>query len=276
MLAFGRTKMVRPGDILVIETEPEALASALSDLGLTLEEAVQKQDAALEASPEEEARPAADEKQNAPAGDNDAPAARASDEVTLMELAVLPDSGLIGRCARDIHLRTRFGINLLAVSRQGRRSIVRLRAMPIRGGDVLLMQGAPEALLDFAGVFGCVPLAERPLRLPDRGQAVMAVSMAAGVAGAALGLLPAAIAFTAGVLATMAFKVIPLRTVYDSIDWPVIVLLGALIPVANAISTTGAADVIANAMLNQLAGGHAVLALAILLVVTMTLSDFMN
>lgn len=277
MLAFGRTRVVRAGDILVIEAEPEGLASALSDLGLTLEEAVPSEEAVPEAVPEKAERPVAEGENEA--GSDEAPAARASqsDEVALMELAVLPDSGLIGRSATDIHLRTRFGINLLAVSRQGRQSITRLRTMPIRGGDVLLMQGAPEALLEFGGVFGCVPLAERPLRLPDQRQAVLAVSiMAAAVAGAALGLMPAAIAFTAGVLATMAFKVIPLRTVYSAIDWPVVVLLGALIPVADAMGTTGAADVVAHAMLNQLAGGHAVLALAILLVVTMTLSDFMN
>jgi di/tricarboxylate transporter len=277
MLAFGRTRVVRAGDILVIEAEPEGLASALSDLGLTLEEAVPSEEAVPEAVPEKAERPVAEGENEA--GSDEAPAARASqsDEVALMELAVLPDSGLIGRSATDIHLRTRFGINLLAVSRQGRQSITRLRTMPIRGGDVLLMQGAPEALLEFGGVFGCVPLAERPLRLPDQRQAVLAVSiMAAAVAGAALGLMPAAIAFTAGVLATMAFKVIPLRTVYNAIDWPVVVLLGALIPVADAMGTTGAADVVAHAMLNQLVGGHAVLALAILLVVTMTLSDFMN
>jgi di/tricarboxylate transporter len=74
----------------------------------------------------------------------------------------------------------------------------------------------------------------------------------------------------------MALKVIPPRTVYNAIDWPVVVLLGALIPVATAIETTGAAGLIAQAMLDQLAGGHTVLALVILLIATMTLSDFMN
>ena len=278
MLAFGRTRQVRSGDILVIEAEPEALAAALTELGLTLEEAVPKE-AEPEAEPEEGITRAEGSGAEQSDESTDTPAVRSnqSGEIVLMELAVLPDSGLIGRSATDINLRTRFGINLLAVSRQGRRSITRLRTMPIRGGDVLLMQGAPEALLDFAGAFGCVPLAERPLRLPDRRQAMMAVLiMAAAVGGAALGLLPAAISFVAGVLAAMALKVVPPRMVYSAIDWPVVVLLGALIPVAGAIESTGAADLIAQAMLDRLAGGHAVLALAILLVVTMTLSDFMN
>jgi di/tricarboxylate transporter len=138
MLAFGRTRVVRAGDILVIEAEPEALASALTELGLTLEEAVPKAAAEAEALPDAGASPA-EEEEAQPSESADVPAARPqSDEVVLMELAVLPDSGLIGRSATDINLRTRFGINLLAVSRQGRRSIARLRTMPIRGGDVLL------------------------------------------------------------------------------------------------------------------------------------------
>jgi di/tricarboxylate transporter len=277
LFAFGRTRQVRAGDILVIEAEPEGLAAALTDLGLTLEEAVPKE-AASDAGSDQQTEPVATEGAELHERAETRPSRAApSDEVVLMELAVLPDSGLIGRSATDIHLRTRFGINLLAVSRQGRRSIARLRRMPIQGGDVLLMQGAPEALLDFASAFGCVPLAERPLRLPDRRQGLTAAGiMAASVGGAALGLLPAAISFAGGVLAAMALKVIPPRMVYSAIDWPVVVLLGALIPVADAVGSTGAADVIARAMLDRLAGGHAIIALAILLVVTMTLSDFMN
>src|SRR5690606_12649252 len=122
---------------------------------------------------------------------------------------VRPDAGVVGRSATDIQLRSRFSINLLALSRQGRRSIRRLRSERIRAGDVLLMQGPPEAVMSFANEFGCVPLAERALRLPARRQAIIAtVIMGAAVAGAAFGLLPAAITFAAGVLASMAFRIV--------------------------------------------------------------------
>jgi di/tricarboxylate transporter len=100
--------------------------------------------------------------------------------------------------------------------------------------------------------------------------------MAAAVGGAAFGLLPAAISFAAGVLAAMALRVVPMRKVYDAIDWPVIVLLGSLIPVAGAMETTGAADLLARLLLDGIAGGTPVVALAMILIVTMTLSDFMN
>jgi di/tricarboxylate transporter len=266
----GPWRKLRAGDVLIIEADPKALASALSNLGLELEEAVRKE------RTDESATATSDE-----SGDDheeeEAEKATPSEELALIELAVLPNSTLVGRSATDIRMRARFGINLLAISRQGRQSVGRLRTMAVHAGDVLLTQGPPEAISEFAAQFSCVPLAERALRLPDKRQALIASAiMAAAIGGAAFGLVPAAIAFAAGVLAAMALRIVPPRTVYDAVDWPVIVLLGALIPVAGAMATTGAADLIARLLLEGVARGHAIVALALILIVTMTLSDFMN
>ena len=92
----------------------------------------------------------------------------------------------------------------------------------------------------------------------------------------ALGVMPVAISFAAAVLVYMALRIVPPRSVYQAIDWPVIVLLGALLPVADAMAQTGAADLLASVLLDWLAQGNAVIALILVLVVTMTLSDFMN
>lgn len=271
------SRTVRPGDILVIEAEAEAMSKALSSLGLELEEAKPAaRDDRAAAAAEGDSREAAEPQQAAGADDADEKPARA-DETVLMELAVLPRSALAGRSASDILLRTRYGINLLAVSRQGRRSLSRLRTLPIEAGDVLLVQGPPDVLADFAGEYGCVPLAERALRIPDRRMTLIASAiMLAAIAGAAFGLLPAAISFAAGVLASMALRTVPPRSVYAAVDWPVIVLLAALLPVAGAMQTTGTADLIARTLLDGVAQGHPVVALALILIVTMTLSDLMN
>lgn len=272
-------RKVLPGDILIVEADPKGLASVLSTLGLELEEAVQdKQNKADSGSREKEQDTKLANAEAEPNGETtESKSTSQSDEIVLMELAVLPDSDLVGRSATDIRLRTRFSVNLLAVSRQGRRSISRLRTLTLHAGDVLLMQGAPEAIAEFAAQFGCVPLAERTLRLPDKRQALIATAiMAVAVSGAAFGLVPAAIAFVAGVLAAMALRVVPPRTVYDAVDWPVIVLLGALIPVAGAMASTGTAEMIARLLFEVVAQGHAIVALAVILIVTMTLSDFMN
>ncbi|MEX1154984.1 SLC13 family permease [Parvibaculum sp.] len=274
---------VQAGDILVIEVEPEGLVSALSALGLKLEEDVRGDE---KTESEDEAPAATDdtptEGDDAHADENNAAVednrkAIQSDEVVLMELAVLPDSSFVGRSATGIRLRTRYDINLLAISRQGQRSMARLRTMMVQPGDVLLMQGRPETLNEFASQFGCVPLAERALRIPDPRQALTASGiMAAAVGGAAFGLVPAAVSFAGGVLASMVLRATSPRTIYNAVDWPVIVLLAALIPVAGAMATTGAAGLVARVLLDTLAQGHAVVALTLILIVTMTLSDFMN
>ncbi|WP_297744473.1 SLC13 family permease [Nitrosomonas sp.] len=279
---YGR--IIYAGDILILEAEAGTLPNALSNLGLELEEAKTKEieqtnngkqaEENLEAVVEikktdannEENEPAVPEKEDKP-----------SDEIVLMELAVLPASSLVGRSPSDILLRTRYGINLLALSRTGRRTLTRLRTVRFKAGDVLLLQGSPDAIAGFADNSGCVPLAERELRIPDKHKAIVSgIILVLAVGLAAFGLLPPAISFTLGVLASMIFHTIPLRSLYQVIDWPVIVLLAALIPVAGVMQTTGTADLIAKGMLTLMAQGNAIIALGLILIVTMTLSDLMN
>jgi len=264
-------RFVRTGDVLVIEAQAETLGEVLSKLGLKLEEAEN-----VKEKKETEDNTRTEKQANAEGSDEDKKSSP-SDEIVLSEFAVLPGSPLVGRSATDILLRTRYGINLLAVSRQGYRSISRLRSMALRAGDVLLMQGPLEVLSEFAGTSGCVPLAERFLRIPDKRKAFTAsIIMAAAITGAAFGLLPAAISFAAGALALMAFRTVSLRAVYEAVDWPVIVLLGALIPVAQAMESTGGAELVARLILKNVAQGQAIIALIVIMVITMTLSDVMN
>ena len=272
VIAPSSMRKIWPGDILIIEADPKALASALSTLDLKLEEAVAG-DADEEDSDAALPGPAA----GMPEPKDTSEKPRAPDEIVLREFAVLPSSALAGRSATNIRLRTTFGINLLAISRQGDRSMARLRTTPVQPGDVLLMQGTPESLSEFAAQYGCVPLAERMIRLPDRRRALLSVGiMALAIAGAAFGLVPAAIAFAAGALAYAALNLVPPRQIYQAVDWPVVVLLGCLIPVAGAMATTGTASLVAGALMDGIARGNATLALALILIVTMTLSDFMN
>jgi len=274
------SREVRAGDILLIRAEPEALTATLSELGLRLEEDVSSDDQPHTPDvPDEdiEDAEAADENLLGDPTPQAKGAALQSEEVTLGEYVVRPRARLAGSSATDLGLRTRHGINLLAISRQGERPAGRLRRMALHEGDVLLMQGRPDALGDFAQDYGLIPLAERDLRLPNpRHAAATGGIMALAVAGAAFGLVPAAVSFAAGVLAVVAFGLLPLRRLYDAVDWPVVVLLAALLPVADAMATTGAADVVASALLAPVQALGPAAALALIVIVTMTLSDFMN
>jgi di/tricarboxylate transporter len=272
-------RLLKEGDILVIEVEPESLATALSSLGLKLEEDLPAEaehgifDDEVEAAQVEKQT-----RQDAAVDDDKAEKDKArQDEVVIQELVVMPNAMLIGRSATAIELRTRYGINLLAISRQGRRSIRRLRSIPIEAGDVLLLQGAPESLSGFASMFGCLPLAARDIRVPKKGQALTAaLVMAAAVAASAFGLFPVAILFALAVAAFIILGIVPLRSLYTTIDWPVVVLLAAMLPVADAVATTGTADMIARFLLDNVTRGNAMLGLVALMVVTMFLSDLVN
>jgi len=277
--APNASRILAQGDILVIEVEPESLASALSSLGLKLEEDLPAESEAGIFDDEVEAVQVEKQaRQNAALDDDKTEKTRTrQDEILIQELVVMPNAMLIGRSATAIDLRTRYGINLLAISRQGRRSIRRLRSTPIEAGDVLLMQGAPEALSGFASMFGCLPLATRDIRVPKKGQALTAsLIMAVAVGAAAFGLFPVAILFALAVAAYIVLGIVPLRSLYTTIDWPVIVLLAAMLPVANAVATTGTADMIARFLLDNVTQGNAVIGLVALMVVTMFLSDLVN
>jgi di/tricarboxylate transporter len=270
----------------MIEAEADALTDVLSILGLKLEESV-KPEAAGEAEPiapekpresrKNGARPPASEATNGEQAAPETEPSAKSGDITLMELVVLPGSPLTGRSASDILLRTRYGINLLALSREGNRSLKRLRSIALQSGDLLLMQGPAESIAEFATDNACVPLAQREFRIPDKRKIWEAsLIMLLAVGGAAFGLLPAAISFALGVLLSMVLRTVPPRQVYAAIDWPIIVLLAALMPVAGAMEATGTADLIARLLIENLAQGHAVVGLVVILVLTMVLSDLMN
>jgi di/tricarboxylate transporter len=265
-------RRIRADDILILEADVDTLAEALSVFGIELE---QQKASSEDEDQEEEVTAQPKSTEDTDEDDEESPAR--NDEIVLRELAILPGSTIVGRSANDMKLRTRYAINLLAVSRAGRAPRTRLRTLELKSGDLLLVQGASDAVSGFVNDTGCVPLGVRDLRIPDTRMAIIAGAIMLGAIGiVALGLLPAAVAFALGVLASMVLRTVPLRQVYTAIDWPVIVLLAALIPVAGAMQSTGAADLLARFLVDSIAQGNAVVALGVVLITTMFLSDVMN
>ncbi|MBX3249467.1 MAG: anion permease [Myxococcales bacterium] len=267
------SRRVRVGDILIVRADAEALGKVLGALDLKLEEAVRPADAEPELDTDAStARSSAATDDSSTADES----RRIGMEVAIVELVVLPQSSLIGRTATDIELRTRYGINLLAISRRGHRALRRLRATRFRAGDVLLLQGSAEAIRELAVSAGCVPLAERALTLPSRRRALLASTIMLGAVAAATFGAPAAIAFTAAVVVSVVVGTVALRQLYLAIDGSVVVLLAGLIPVAGAMETTGMGELVAHAVLEHVAGDDAVIALVAVLTVTALLSAVVN
>ena len=267
-------RRILANDILVLQADVDALAEALSVFSIKLEEgqlAMKGKDA-----PEDAAARKNESQADAKTAD-EAEVKERDEDIVLRELVILPGSTIVGRSASDILLRTHYGLNLLAVSREGRAPQARLRTLKLKSGDLLLMQGPAEMIAEFTSDAGCVPLGERELRIPDKRMAVVAGLIMLGAIGiVTLGLLPAPVGFALGVLASMLLRTVPMRQIYTAIDWPIIVLLAALIPVAGAMQTTGAADELARFLVDTIAQSNPVAALVVVLITTMFLSDVMN
>ncbi len=246
--APGPEETFKLNDILIIETDAEGLKSLMDDTGLKL---------------------VGDKKFRKDA--------EGSKQIKITEAIVMADSSIIGRSAAALRMRSRYGINLLAVARKEQKIRRRLDHIIFRTGDVLLLQGREHMIDEVVTNLGCLPLAQRGLRLGYERRIPMALGIfLASIILVVSGLLPVQIAFAMAALTLVISGVLPLKTVYQSIDWPVIVLLAAMIPVGTALETTGGAALIAGQILRAGEILPAWAMLTIILVVTMFLSDVIN
>ena len=236
------------GDILLLEGDPEALERAVARARLELE-----------------------------GGDRPTHTARAADEIAGIEAVVGPRSILIGQTAKRMTLHEHFNINLLAVSRSGQHFTERLRDIVLQAGDVLVLKGDLTRLPGTLRELGCLPLAERAIRLGNVRQGLVPVAvLGSAMALTAVGALPVATAFLTAAVLMVLLGALSLREAYAAIDPPILVMLGALIPVSEAIRTTGGADLIARG-LSDLAGTLPPYgALALMMLAAMAVTPFLN
>ncbi|HUE44704.1 MAG TPA: SLC13 family permease, partial [Aestuariivirgaceae bacterium] len=242
------TERVRAGDVLIVEAGPDSIKGLVDVADLELLDS--------EGLGTEELR---------------------AEGIEVVEAIIKPGSSLAGKTPASARLRRAYNINLLAVARHGKRIQKRLRNTKLQTGDVLLLQGPADTLADSLNEFGSLPLAERPLQI---GRARRLLS-AGGIFGLAIvatlfGLVPVHVAFAAAATAVVVFGIVRPGEIYDSIDWPVIVLLGAMIPVGVALETTGGAGLVADGIAAIGRDLAPMWTIALLLIATMFLSDAIN
>ena len=198
-----------------------------------------------------------------------------TDDVKIAEMVLLPNSPIEGQSMRAIQMHDRYGINLLAISRRGQKPRTRLANVRFRTGDILMLQGEILALEQAAKSLGLLGMSERSLpEMPaPRSMITSVLIFATAIILAATGILTVPIAFVSAVAALIATKTIHAREIYTSIDWPIIILLGSLIPVGAALQTSGGTDLIASALIEITADMPLWAIIACLLVSSMWLSD---
>ena len=200
-----------------------------------------------------------------------------SDEIRLVEAVLMPNSPIEGRSMRGLRMHDRYGINLLAVARHGEAPKARLGSIRFRTGDVLLLQGERNTLQQALTDLACLPLADRGLRVARRRTIHLPLGVfGAAIAVAAFGILPVQITFVTAVVILILAGTISLRDAYESIEWPIILLLGALIPLGEALQSTGGTALIAGAVAALSGQVSTWVILALLLIVSMLLSDLIH
>ena len=247
-------EVLKRDDILLVEADSDGL-QALIDV-TRLELAASEPREAADASEDEEA----------PAG-----------ELTLTEAIVTPNSRLVGRSAGALDLRERYGVNVLAVARQGKRLKQRIGRIRFLPGDILLLQGREEGLPAAMSQLGCLPLASRGLSMTrPRRVALGAGIFVAGLALVVFDVLPVATALVGTALAMVIAGLLPSGEAYRAIDMPVTVLLAAMLPVGQALETTGGSTLLAEGLLGLADDLPAFLVLALLMAAVMLLSNIVN
>ncbi len=239
--------VIAEGDVILLEGDPKALDAIVSNGKLKLTE---------DRIPSENS---------------------GSAEIEAVEAVIGKDSALIGTSARGLNLYENYDVNLLAVSRQGERISERLREVILHQGDVVVLQGRQGILPPLLRELGCLPLARRTILLGSVRRGLIPLSILLVAIGiTALGVVPVSIAFFAAAVAMVVFRVIPVSEVYSSVDGPILVMLAALIPVSDALRTTGATDVIAQwltVFAHQMPPAGA---LALILITAMAVTPFLN
>ena len=199
-------------------------------------------------------------------------------DMATMEAVIPPACRLEGRSWQAARLRSRFQLTLLAIARKGKPFRSRMNHVNLQAGDVVLLQGRAETIEADTQRIGLLPLVGRGIQLQKtttRSYLPLLIFILAIIC-AAIQWIPVQVAFGGAVLLMALTNSLPIRQLYDSIEWPIIILLAAMIPVGNALVTTGGTDLITHGLLSIAGNMHPVAMLALVLVITMTLSDFMN
>ncbi len=244
----ARRELIREGDVMILKADPTDLKPIMDQYGLELHGKIPHKLEELE-----------------------------PDNIKLYETVISPDSPLVGRSPAYLRRRSGYTLHLLAVARSGEPIRKRLKDVVFRSGDVLLMQGDQDTAGETLTELNLLPLPERGLTLGKPRKVTLALGIfAVAIIVSALNILPIAVAFLAAIIAFVLTDILPTRELYSHIDWPIIVLLGAMIPVGQALQSTGTTDLIAATIVAGTDNLPLWAVLTLLMVVTMTLSDLIN
>jgi len=240
--------VLKPGMTLLLEGDAEALARV------------------FQRTPLEETRKKEDVKKDEP-----------SEETRTIEAVVQSGSSLIGHSAERMRLQQHYGVQLLAIGRANARITERLRDVTVRSGDLLVLRAGEKALPEVLANISLLPLAERTVQIGGgRRRFVPVLILAIAMTLLALNIVPVVGAFFGAALLMILSGSISMREAYSSLEAEVLVLIGALTPLSEAVQHSGGTNLIAHGLATILDGTPALLALGTILIAAMACSPFLH
>lgn len=200
-----------------------------------------------------------------------------SPDTILVEMVIPPESSIVGKKVHQVRFKDYYRVNLLGISREGKPHRERLKDIILQAGDVLLIHANEDQLEDIIEKLECFPLATRGVDFGKRKYALHALGIfSLSIILSATNILPIQVSFGLAVISMTLLNIIPVRELYDGVDWKVIILLGSMIPVGYAIETSGLSLLIAEKLVSLAASHTIIFLLSAVMIITMTMSDILN
>ncbi|RYB02629.1 SLC13 family permease [Lichenibacterium ramalinae] len=195
----------------------------------------------------------------------------------VVEGVITENSPLIGHTPSQLSLQARHGLGLLALSRRGTAILQRLSTVRFRQGDVVVLRSSSPTLPETLGELHVLPLAERAITLgiSHRSWVPLGV-LAVAMVMVAFKLVGVAVAFFGAAVVLLLLRTMTMHEAYKTVEWHILFLLGALIPLSHAVRDTGGTDLLARGLEHAVQGLGPTTTLAVVMVIAMGVTPFFH
>ena len=243
-----RNRKLYAGDILFLEGDPEGILKVRKEKGLAV----------------------------VPERDNPLPGVSGKD-IVVVEASLTSTSNMVGKTLRQERFADTHGLRVLAIWRSGAPVVRKVDHVILRFGDVLLLQGSEEKVRHLAQGHGFLvlggvdPVSYRPRRAPIAVATIFGVILLA-----VFGAIPIVISATLGALIMVLTRCLTAKEAYDSIDWPILMLIAGTLPLGYAMENSGAAKVLANIIIEGVGSFGPWIVLGAVFLITFCLTEVMS
>jgi di/tricarboxylate transporter len=203
--------------------------------------------------------------------------ALAQSQTQLAEAIVGPEARILGMTVAELNLDRRFGVFVLGIHRHKKRLNRGFDQLRLKGGDILLLEGTPEDLSKLYHNRSFVNIAVPEIRSLQREKAPLALlAITAVVMLAAFDVMPIVILAVIGATFVVLTGCLSAADAYESVQWPILMLIFAMLAIGLALEQTGAMSLLVNGLVASSTHLGPLGLLVVIYAVTSVSTEFMS